>query len=59
MDEKVLPIVEAYIEKFGEPLPIDFELRLKNADDLDEWIRVIQKAIDDNKPFEPEGVFSE
>ncbi len=59
MDEKVLKAIEAYIDKFGEPLPVDFPTRLDDANNDNEWVRVIQKAIDDNKPFEPEGVFDE
>jgi hypothetical protein len=59
MDEKILAIIEAYIDKFGDPLPDDFALRLKDANDPDEWARAIQKAIDDNKPFDDEGIFDE
>ncbi len=56
-DVNVTPAVEAYIKKFKCPLPDDSELRLEDANDDNEWVRVIQKAIDDDEPFEDEGVF--
>lgn len=59
MSEQVLAIIQAYKDKFNQPLPDDFDLRLSDASDDAEWIRVIQKAIDNNEPFEDEGIFSE
>ena len=56
-NKTVMPVIEAYINKFGDALPIDFDLQLDDPDDNDEWVQTIQKAIDDNKPFEDEGIF--
>ncbi|MCL1962972.1 hypothetical protein FWF64_01655 [Candidatus Saccharibacteria bacterium] len=58
-NKTVMPVIEAYINKFGDALPIDFDLQLDDPDDNDEWVRVIQKAINDDKPFEDEGIFDE
>lgn len=57
-DDKVNAAMERYAKKFnGAGLPIDFETHyLKNSDDADEWVAAIDKAIQDGKPFEDEGV---
>jgi hypothetical protein len=55
-DKKIYPVIEAYIDRFGSPLLVDFEMLLDDPDDGDEWVRVIQKAIDDNQPFDDEGI---
>lgn len=57
--EKTRVAIDAYIDKFGDPLPDDFNLLLEDPNDDDEWVRVIQKAINDNQPFEDEGIFDE
>ena len=59
MSEETNLAINAYIEKFGYGLPIDFELRLKDLNSDEEWVKTIQNAIDTNTPFEDEGVFWE
>lgn len=57
--EKIVkPVIETYVKKFGCGLPDDFDLRLDDADNSDECVRTIQKAIDDSNPFEDEGLIT-
>ena len=44
MSEETNLAINAYIEKFGYGLPIDFELRLKDPNSDEEWIKTIQNA---------------
>lgn len=52
--------IDAYIDKFECSLPVDFFTRLPGEkDEIDEAIEAITKAIENNQPFEDEGVFFE
>jgi hypothetical protein len=57
--EIVQPVIEAYIDKFGCDLPANFDVRLDDPNDNDEWATTIQKAIDNNKPFDAEHILDE
>lgn len=59
-EKRLNKYIDAYIEKFGYGLPVDFSTRLPGEkDEIDEAIEAITKAIENNQPFEDEGVFFE